>query len=61
MTALAASDKGIPLAFGNSPLVGLGLYRSLTAVWTTEIGGTLAGLAIYIVWRVKSKKPEPAT
>lgn len=60
MTALSASDKGIPLAFGNSPLVGLGLYRSLTAVWVTEIGGLLAGLAVYIVWRVRKKKPEPA-
>jgi membrane-bound metal-dependent hydrolase YbcI (DUF457 family) len=60
MTALSATDKGIPLAFGNSPLVGLGLYRSLTAVWVTEIGGTLAGLAIYILWRVRNKQPEPA-
>ena len=57
MTALAASDKGIPLAFVNSPLVGLGLYRSITAVWVTEIGATLVGLAIYIVWRVRRKKP----
>ena len=60
MTALSPTDKGIPLAFGNSPLVGLGLYRSLTAVWVTEIGGLLAGLAFYIVWRVRRKKPEPA-
>jgi hypothetical protein len=60
MTALSPTDKGIPIAFGNSPLVGLGLYRSLTVVWVTEIGGFLAGLAIYIVWRVRRKKPEPA-
>ncbi|MGO8756620.1 MAG: hypothetical protein ACLQG3_00705 [Terracidiphilus sp.] len=60
MTALAPSDKGIPIAFGNSPLVGLGLYRSLTAVWVTEIGGFLAGLAVYIVWRVRRKKPAHA-
>ncbi|HXX17504.1 MAG TPA: hypothetical protein VEJ47_21580 [Candidatus Eremiobacteraceae bacterium] len=60
MTALAASDKGIPLAFGNSPLVGLGLYRSITAVWVTEIGATLVGLAIYIVWRMRRKKAERA-
>jgi membrane-bound metal-dependent hydrolase YbcI (DUF457 family) len=58
MTALSPTDVGIPLAFGNSPLVGLGLYRSLTAVWVTEIGGTLAGLAIYILWRVRNKQPE---
>jgi len=57
MTALAASDKGIPLAFGNSRLVGLGLYRSMTAVWVTEIGATLAGLAIYLLWRVRRTKP----
>ncbi len=60
MTALAPTDKGIPLAFGNSPLVGLGLYRSLTAVWVTEIGGTLAGLAIYLVWRMRRKPPQPS-
>jgi len=60
MTTLAASDKGIPLAFGNSPLVGLGLYRSITAVWVTEIGTTLAGLTIYVVRRVRKKKPERA-
>jgi hypothetical protein len=60
MTALSLSDKGIPVAFGNSPLVGLGLYRSLTVVWVTEIGGLLAGLAVYIVWRVRSKHPQPA-
>jgi hypothetical protein len=60
MTALASGDKGIPLAFGNSPLVGLGLYRSITAVWITEIGGFLAGLAVYVVWRVRRKRPQPA-
>ncbi|MGB0063117.1 MAG: hypothetical protein WBP85_01620 [Terracidiphilus sp.] len=59
MTALVPTDKGIPLAFGNSPLVGLGLYHSLAIVWVTEIGGTLAGLAVYIVWRMRNKKPEP--
>lgn len=58
MTALSPTDKGIPLAFGNSPLVGLGLYHSVTAVCLTEIGGTLAGLAIYIPWRVRRKQPE---
>jgi len=58
MTALASHDTGIPLAFGNSPLVGLGFYRSLTVVWVTEIGGFLAGLAIYIVWRVRRKAQE---
>jgi membrane-bound metal-dependent hydrolase YbcI (DUF457 family) len=59
MTALSPTDKGIPLAFGNSPLVGLGLYRSITAVWITEIGGFLAGLAVYIVWRVRRKHSHP--
>jgi membrane-bound metal-dependent hydrolase YbcI (DUF457 family) len=60
MTALGQRGPDLPLAFGNSPLVGLGLYRSMAAVWITEIGGPLAGLAVYIVWRVRRKRPQPA-
>jgi len=56
MTALAASDKGIPLAFKGSPLVGLGLYRTMTAVWVTEIGSAVVGLAIYIWARRRMKR-----
>lgn len=59
MTALAPTDVGLPIAFGKSPLIGLGLYRSITAVWITEIGGFLVGLAIYIVWRMRRKRPLP--
>ena len=59
MTAISSHDRGIPIAFGNSPLIGLGLYRSITAVWIGEIGGFLAGLAVYIVWRVRRKHSQP--
>ena len=59
MTALSRTDGGIPIAFGTSPLVGLGLYRSVTAVWITEVGGFLAGLAVYVVWRVRRSHKQP--
>jgi hypothetical protein len=56
MTALAPTDKGIPLAFQGSPLVGLGLYRTITAVWVTEIGSIVVGLAIYFWARRRIKR-----
>jgi hypothetical protein len=58
MTAVAPGDTGLPLAFGDSPLIGLGLYRSITAVWITEIGSVVLGLAIYILWRVRRGRPR---
>ena len=56
MTALSSTDKGIPLAFSGSPLVGLGLYRTITAVWVTEIGSVVVGLAIYFWARRRMKR-----
>lgn len=60
MTALAPGDAGLPLAFGGSPLIGLGLYRTMTAVWVTEIGSVVAGFAIYI-WARRRMKQRRAT
>ncbi len=56
MTALSPTDKGIPLAFQGSPLIGLGLYRTMTAVWVTEIGSMVVGLAIYFWARRRMKR-----
>jgi hypothetical protein len=56
MTALSPTDKGIPLAFQGSPLIGLGLYRTITAVWVTEIGSVVVGLAIYFWARRRMKR-----
>jgi hypothetical protein len=53
-------DKGLPLAFGNSTFVGLGLYRTMAGVWITEIGSVVAGLAIYIAWRVRMRRLKAA-
>jgi len=53
---LAPQDRGLPLWFGNSPLIGLGLYRTMTAVWVTEIGGAAVGLAIYIWTKSRMKR-----
>src|SRR5271166_5224373 len=56
MTAVAPDDTGLPLAFGDSPLIGLGLYRSIAAVWITEIGAVVVGLVIYILWRMRRRR-----
>ena len=56
MTAVIPGDKGMPLAFGNSPLLGLGLYRSLTAAYATEVGWIVVGVAVYVTWRVRNRR-----
>ena len=58
MTAMVPDDTGLPLAFGKAPMLGLGLYRSITAVWITEIGSVVLGLVIYVVWRVRRRRPQ---
>jgi membrane-bound metal-dependent hydrolase YbcI (DUF457 family) len=60
MTAFIPGDKGVPLAFGNSPLIGLGLYRSATAVLPTEAGCLIGGAAVYILWRMRNRKAQIA-
>jgi membrane-bound metal-dependent hydrolase YbcI (DUF457 family) len=56
MTALSPTDRGLPLWFGNSPLIGLGLYSTMAGVWVTEIGSVIVGLAIYIWARKRMKR-----
>ena len=60
MTALAPGDTGLPLAFAGSPMIGLGLYRTMTAVWVTEIGSVVVGLAIYIWAKRRIKRARAA-
>ena len=56
MTAVMPTDRGLPLAFSDTPLIGLGLYRTMTAVWVTEIGSVVVGFAIYIWARQRMKR-----
>ena len=48
----------LPLFFGGSPKVGLGLYNSISAVEATvlETGMFLVGTAVYVAYRVRKKK-----
>jgi hypothetical protein len=48
----------LPLLFGGSPKVGLGLYNTISAAQATvlELGMILAGAAIYAAYVVKSRK-----
>jgi hypothetical protein len=48
----------LPLLFARSPKVGLGLYNSISAVEATalELGMLVLGAAVYLTYRVRSKK-----
>jgi len=48
----------LPLLFGSSPKVGLGLYNSISAVEATalELGMFILGTAVYIRYVVKGRK-----
>lgn len=57
MTAIYPNlTDGIPIFLNNSPLVGLGLYKSMTAAYITEIVLPLLGLILYIRYRIKVRK-----
>lgn len=56
MTAVVPGDAGLPIAFSDSPLIGLGLYRSMTFVWATEIGFTALGVLVYVLTRIRMKR-----
>ena len=56
MTAVVPGDAGLPLGFGDSPLIGIGLYRSMTAIWVTEIGFTALGVLIYALTKIRMKR-----
>ncbi len=53
-----ASD--LPLLFGSSPKVGLGLYNSISAVQATalEFGMFTLGMAVYAAYVVKKRKAK---
>jgi hypothetical protein len=50
----------LPLLFGSSPKVGLGLYNSISAVEATvlEFGMFVLGMAVYAAYVVKKRKPK---
>jgi len=51
MTAVFPTDTGLPLLFRGSPLVGLGMYRTMTGVYVGEFGTLALGTIIYILAR----------
>ncbi|MGA2481595.1 MAG: hypothetical protein ABSF92_00585 [Candidatus Acidiferrales bacterium] len=56
MTAVYPPDKGIPLWFHGSPLVGLGLYRHMFGVYAGEFGTFALGTIVYILARRRLKR-----
>jgi membrane-bound metal-dependent hydrolase YbcI (DUF457 family) len=57
MTAIYPNlTSGAPIFLNNSPLVGLGLYKSMTAAIITEITLPLLGIVLYIRYRIKRKR-----
>ena len=52
MTYIYPNDTGKPIFFQNSRKIGLGLWRSKTAVIIGEYIVTLVGLIMYIIWLV---------
>lgn len=50
MTAVfPPAEKGLPLWFHRSPLVGLGLYRTMFGVYAGEFGTLALGIIVYIL------------
>ncbi len=56
MTAVFPADTGLPLLFGGSPLIGLGLYRTKLGVDIGEYGTLALGIVIYILARRRLKQ-----
>lgn len=56
MTAVAPQDKGLPLGFYGSPLVGLGMYRSMFGVYAGEFGTLALGIIVYLYARRRLKR-----
>ena len=52
MTYVYPNDTGKPIFFQNSRKIGLGLWRSKTAVIIGEYLVTLLGLILYIIWLI---------
>jgi hypothetical protein len=67
MTAVFPADRGLPLLFEGSRLVGLGLWKSPLGVNIGEYGTTAVGLGIYVMtllWLRRKRRaaaaPNPA-
>jgi hypothetical protein len=58
MTAVIKDATRMPLFFGGSPRVGLGLYRSLPVVIIMESGIIAAGVIIYIFTLRKMRREK---
>ncbi len=61
MTAVFPDDTGLPLFFADSPLVGLGIWRTQLGVTIGEYGITVLGLIIYLFTLRNLRKDQPAT
>ena len=60
MTAVFPDDTGLPLFFTDSPLVGLGIWRTQLGVNIGEYGTLIIGLIIYLLTLRKLKKEKHA-
>lgn len=60
MTAVFPDDTGLPLFFGDSPLVGLGVWRTQLGVNIGEYGTLIIGFVIYIATIVYLRKKQTA-
>ncbi len=58
MTAVFPQDTGLPLLFADSPLVGLGVWRTQLGVNIGEYGALFIGLTIYILTLRKNWKEK---
>jgi hypothetical protein len=56
MTALFPNSGSPPLWFGDSPMVGLGLYRTQLGANIGEYGTLAVGLAIYVLTRLQLRR-----
>ena len=61
MIAVFPTDRGLPLLFRGSPLIGLGMYRTMTGVYVGEFGTLVLGTIIYILARRRPKQIKTRT
>ena len=60
MTGVFPNDSGLPLLFGGSRTVGLGLYRSRKMANLVEYGSLAVGLALYLQTPLSRRRPRPS-
>jgi hypothetical protein len=61
MTAVFPPDRGLPVWFSDSPLIGLGMYRTMTGVYVGEFGSLALGIVIYVLARRRMKQLKAST